>query len=96
MTINPSLMQYNAMQQYNAYNAAMLNPALVRRLSSWLSINFNIKFLRYIFLVLLKSFNGNKTIKLGFKVGYELAGYAFLIIQFLAFLNIFFNLYLCV
>ena len=29
VTINPSLMQYNAMQQYNAYNAAMLNPALV-------------------------------------------------------------------
>lgn len=28
VTINPSLMQYNAMQ-YNAYNAAMLNPALV-------------------------------------------------------------------
>jgi hypothetical protein len=30
VTINPSIMQaqYNAMQQYNAYNA-MLNPALV-------------------------------------------------------------------
>jgi len=28
VTINPSLMQYNAMQ-YGAYNAAMLNPALM-------------------------------------------------------------------
>lgn len=31
VTINPSLMQYNAMQQYNAYNA-MLNPALVNQM----------------------------------------------------------------
>ena len=38
MTINPSLMQYNAMQQYNAYNAAMLNPALVRGFSLSLAL----------------------------------------------------------
>ena len=37
VTINPSLMQYNAMQ-YNAYNAAMLNPALVSHI-----FNCNVK-----------------------------------------------------